>query len=109
MQRRNKALEDKKAKKPEDLFGKVNRLPATGGHVVSKEKLLEPCDDEDAVATVFCIGCGEYTKVSDIGSKNLASKSEIELPVSLEGNYFRAERCIMCDDDYKKVSLSKIE
>ena len=97
--------EDRTAEK---LFGRVRKLAATGDHKATRAKLLEPMDDDESVIRAFCKGCGMYLHIHELGSRNLARLVGADLPDSLEGLFFGAERCIACDNDFRTVELKRI-
>ena len=91
-----------------NLFGTTRKLAAAGGHEPDQAKLSVPLADPEAVARLFCRGCGQITKVSQQGVNGLAQDFHLVLPESLADRYFLAGRCLFCAESFQSVSVQTI-
>lgn len=74
-------------------FDRVKSLPLSGGNV----------------AWVICLGCGMMPSVHKQGAERLAQMAGQQIPSLGEKYCFVAEKCALCDEDYKGVVLKKID
>lgn len=102
-------MQDDILKKKRDVLGLAKRPKAVGGFYVTNELAKTPLFYEGTVVRCFCLGCGESTELVPDGAQRLAEKAGAKVPENWLEFYFESKRCIVCDEDYKDVSLKKAE
>ncbi|MEK7653277.1 MAG: hypothetical protein AAB358_02255 [Patescibacteria group bacterium] len=94
--------------RPDELFGAVRKKEATGGHQPDFKKLKEPLEKGEA-AFAFCEGCGSTLRITEAGVLELAAIARNENLNQLDGRYFHAKRCVLCDDIFRDIELREIK
>lgn len=92
-----------------DILGEVAKPKVTGDFYVTKNIARRPLLYKGTVVRCFCLGCGQTTELIPEGAQDLSEKAEVEVPETWHGYFFESQRCIVCDHDYRGVSLKKIE
>lgn len=92
----------------EDLFGGVEKIRATGDHVINQEELLKPFS-EGALMRAFCKGCGTLAEINSDLAQEYAKNAGVKLPENPAGFYFESGGCALCDSQDSGVELKAIE
>ncbi len=99
----------------ESLFGKTEKIKATGNHIPDKNLLRQPSfEREDSVIYVFCVGCGTLGEVNAISAEKLSNRATDTdapsvSPDSFEGKYFESGACENCDSEEQYIILKDID
>lgn len=93
----------------QDILGEVTAIETAGEFEVTSEMAKSPLSYEDTVIRSFCLACGYSTELSEIGAQKITEKAKAEIPLDWRGYFFESKKCILCSDDYKEISLKKIQ
>ena len=91
-----------------EVMGAVQRPRVTGRYVVDLETISGPLVQEGTVLGAGCLGCGYCLELLEAGANRLAKLAGAQKPESWDGYYFEAQRCPICDRDYREVALKRI-
>ena len=92
-----------------EVLGAVRRPQATGRYVVDAGTASAPLVQEGTVIRACCLGCGLCLELLEKGANRVAKLAGVQKPDSWGGCYFEAQRCPVCDQDYREVALKQIK
>ena len=91
-----------------EVLGAVRKPRPTGRYVVTPDAVSGPLVYQETVVRAPCLGCGYCLEIPAAAADRLAKLAGAAKPDSWDGYYFVAQRCPICDKDYRDVAIKSI-